>query len=902
MQAEPLLSLAAQITGQHRTADVLSTIVRGLAAQPGVALARVWLLSPGDLCETCFHRADCPDQTQCFHLVASAGSSKASPGEDWSFLHGQYRRIPRGYRKVGEIGANGKPILIADAAATSEWIGHKDWAEREGIRGFAGYPLVADGKVLGVLATFSRESLSQQDFSWLGIFANQVVVAITNARAFEQIQRGERELRESETKYRSLVDLSPAAIFLLSSDGKFVSANPAGLRLVKCGVTELVQMSMRDTYSEEDLARYPTPPEHIAGGLFRFERTFVGKDGSQAPVEVSLSPSFPGGRQAVVQDISERKRAEEVLRQHAQELQQIIDVAPLHMFIWEADGSASYGNRTSADYFGHIPPRPPMEFLDLVTHPEDVGQLKAAMREAMTRGEPFEMEARMRRQDGEYRWFVYRIGPLRDENGRITRWCGTRIDIDDRKRAADQAEKEYLELREHFNELQQIMDVIPQHLYLVRPDGSAIQSNRAVHEFWGPLGALGPKEFLNRFAHPDDLEKLWAEFQKATQTGRELHMEARLKGQSGGYRWFLEQMIPIRDATGQVIRWCGTHIDIDDQKRAQDRTQRENLALREEIDKTSMFEEIVGASPALRAVLARVSKVAQSDATVLITGETGTGKELIARAIHKRSPRASRAFVSVNCAAIPRDLIASELFGHEKGAFTGALQRRLGRFELAEGGTIFLDEIGELNPETQVALLRVLQEREFERVGGATPIRANVRVIAATHRDLPALIEAGTFRSDLYYRINVFPIEVPPLRKRQEDIRLLVGYFIDRYASKAGKKILSVNKRTMDNLQSYPWPGNIRELQNVIERSVIVSDTEEFAIDESWLHSQPSGVRPLAQDIHDQEHEQIEAALLRSNGRVSGPKGAAAALGMPASTLDSKIKALGIDKRRYQKT
>ncbi|MGA9132153.1 MAG: sigma-54 dependent transcriptional regulator, partial [Candidatus Sulfotelmatobacter sp.] len=344
----------------------------------------------------------------------------------------------------------------------------------------------------------------------------------------------------------------------------------------------------------------------------------------------------------------------------------------------------------------------------------------------------------------------------------------------------------------------------------------------------------------------------------------------------------------------------GTRIDIDDRKRKGERAEKENLVLREEIDKASMFEEIVGASPALQAVLARVSKVAKNDTTVLITGETGTGKELIARAIHKRSLRASRAFVSVNCAAIPRDLIASELFGHEKGAFTGALQRRLGRFELAEGGTIFLDEIGELPAETQIALLRVLQEREFQRVGSNQTIRANVRVIAATHRDLPAAIKAGTFRSDLYYRVNVFPIEVPPLRKRKEDIRLLVGYFIDRYASKSGKKMMSIDKRTMESLLSYPWPGNIRELQNVIERSVIVSDTDEFAVDESWLCHEPSSARPLTEDLEDQERERIEAALRRCRGRVSGPTGAAAALGMPASTLDSKIKALKIDKRRYQ--
>ena len=312
----------------------------------------------------------------------------------------------------------------------------------------------------------------------------------------------------------------------------------------------------------------------------------------------------------------------------------------------------------------------------------------------------------------------------------------------------------------------------------------------------------------------------------------------------------LHRSVPLRDGQGNIVRWYGSSIDIEDRKRAEDSLQRafdeikklkdqlhkENIVLREEIDRASMFEEIVGASPALKAVLARVVKVAPTDSTVFITGETGTGKELIARAIHKRSQRSSRAFVSVNCAAIPASLIASELFGHEKGAFTGALQRRLGRFELAEGGTIFLDEIGELPAETQIALLRVLQEHEFERVGGNKAIPANVRVITATNRDLKAAIDAGIFRSDLFYRLNVFPIEMPPLRERKEDIPLLVEYFIDRYASKAGKKIRGVNKKSLDLLQSYPWPGNIRELQNVIERSVIVCDTESFSVDESWLY------------------------------------------------------------------
>jgi transcriptional regulator with GAF, ATPase, and Fis domain len=297
--------------------------------------------------------------------------------------------------------------------------------------------------------------------------------------------------------------------------------------------------------------------------------------------------------------------------------------------------------------------------------------------------------------------------------------------------------------------------------------------------------------------------------------------------------------------------------------------------------------------------------VAPTDSTVLITGETGTGKELIARAIHKRSQRSSRAFVSVNCAAIPRDLIASELFGHEKGAFTGATQRRLGRFESAEGGTILLDEVGELPAETQIALLRVLQEREYQRVGGNESLKTDVRVVAATNRDLQGAIAEGRFREDLFYRLNVFPIEVPPLRDRKEDIPLLVEYFVDRYASKAGKKITGINKKSMELLRWYQWPGNIRELQNVIERSVIVCDSENLSVDESWLARRAiagdSPAQPLSEKLAAQEKELIEAALEDSKGRVSGPLGAAAKLGIPQSTLDSKIKSLKINKHQFRK-
>jgi formate hydrogenlyase transcriptional activator len=377
------------------------------------------------------------------------------------------------------------------------------------------------------------------------------------------------------------------------------------------------------------------------------------------------------------------------------------------------------------------------------------------------------------------------------------------------------------------------------------------------------------------------------------------------------------------DGLINVQRRFGTkRDDIDDQKKAEEALKRafeeikelrdqiyqENLALREDIDQASMFEEIVGSSKALRGVLSQVAKVASTDSTVLILGETGTGKELIARAIHERSHRSTRAFVRINCAAIPASLIASELFGYEKGAFTGAIQRRLGRFELAQGGTIFLDEIGELPPETQITLLRVLQEREFERVGGGQPISVDVRVLAATNRNLNAAIAAGTFRLDLFYRLNVFPIQLPSLRDRVDDIPILVEYFIERYAKRAGKKIKNIRKRTLELLQTYDWPGNIRELQNVVERAVVLSDGDTFHVDETWLRrespQEPSrlGVPEVALGRleADQEREIIEAALRESRGRIAGPTGAAAKLGIPRQTLDSKIRKLGINKNLFK--
>src|SRR6202034_2181639 len=478
------------------------------------------------------------------------------------------------------------------------------------------------------------------------------------------------------------------------------------------------------------------------------------------------------------------------------------------------------------------------------------------------------------------------------------KFVGTTTDIDDQKRGEEK-------IRQSEKEARQLLDLSPLHIAELGPDGARLYTNRASLEYYGITLEELREIDLQKLFHPQDAGFVTNELPGKFRSGSPFECEVRGKRKDGQYRWFHCRFSPMSDEQGRITRWYAAATDIEDLKLAEQTLQDENVALREEIDKASMFEQIVGASPPLRNVLSRVSKVAPTDSSVLITGETGTGKELVARAIHKRSHRSSRAFVSVNCAAIPRDLIASELFGHEKGAFTGATQQRLGRFELAEGGTIFLDEVGELPAMTQIALLRVLQEHEFERVGGSRSIHADVRVIAATNRDLQAAIAGGTFRSDLFYRLNVFPIEMRPLRERREDIPLLVGYFVDRFARRAGKHFQAISKKSLDLLETYPWPGNIRELQNVIERSVVVCEAESFAVDESWLSRPTLATEPVVQvelsgRLATQEKEIIEAALRECHGRVSGPTGAAGKLGVHRSTLESKISSLKIDKYRFK--
>ncbi len=639
---------------------------------------------------------------------------------------------------------------------------------------------------------------------------------------------------------------------------------------------------------------------------FDFEHRLLMPDGLVKYVRIVGHPSksesgsfeFVGA----ITDITERKLRESLLKESEQRFRAIFSEAGTGISLVDLEpGVQIRSNRAlqtmlgcSREELSHF------ETYDELTFEEERERDATLFRQLCEgKRDTFRQEKHFILRSGKSVWANVIFTLLRDSKGRPKYVIAMHEDITERKQAEER-------VRQDERELRQLVDFVPHAIGTLDTEGRLCHINRAGMEYFGMTleEVVKSADHRDGMYHREDLGAVREVLRRAISQGSPGEVEARLRRHDGQYRWNLIRYEPFHDEYGQVIRWYGTGTDIEDRKQTEQRMREENIALREEIDKASMFEEIVGTSDALKAVLVQVSKVAPTDSTVLITGETGTGKELIARAIHKRSQRSARAFVGVNCAAIPPSLLASELFGHEKGAFTGATQRRLGRFELADGGTIFLDEIGDLPLDTQLALLRVLQERQFERVGGVRSISVDVRVITATNRDLEAAMADGEFRSDLFYRLNVFPIDMPPLRARRDDIPLLVEYFIDRFANNAGKGIRHISKKTLDLMQSYSWPGNIRELQNVVERSMIVSEGDTFSVDERWLSSEPvqaeSNSRHLLKIGADQEKEMIENALAETRGRIAGPLGAAAKLGIPASTLDSKIKTMNIDKYRFK--
>ena len=598
-------------------------------------------------------------------------------------------------------------------------------------------------------------------------------------------------------------------------------------------------------------------------------------------------------------DITERKVAEESIRRSEAYLAEAQRLSHTGSFGWKPEtGEIVWSDETYRIFEYDSTLEPTVDLVIQRVHPDDKDLAQQVISRVSQTGTEFEHEYRLLLADGRVK-HVHAIAHALQNASGSREFVGAITDITARKLAEEK-------IREQETELRQMLDFAPQLIAVYGPNRERLHANRVALDYAGvSLEEWRQTKAPGAFTHPDDRERELAYFAGAGSNGSPGQLELRIRGRDGSYRWFLVRYNAVRD---HGAKSCGGTFHVPISKTAS-RLRSDYSRKTSPSGKKSTKPRCLRRSSERRRLCKPCSRgfprLRRRNSTVLITGETGTGKELVARAIHRRSSRASRAFVSVNCAAIPRDLIGSELFGHEKGAFTGALQRRVGRFELAEGGTIFLDEVGELSPDTQVALLRVLQEREFERVGGGQSIRVDVRVIAATNRDLKSAVAEGAFREDLYYRLNVFPLEVPPLRARSSDIPLLVEYFIDRYARKAGKNIRSVDKRTLQLLQSYPWPGNIRELQNVIERSLIVCETETFTVDESWLSQRPldarSGDKPLlSAKVAATEREIIEEALRASQGRIFGPSGAAARLGIARSTLESKIRSLNINKNRFK--
>jgi formate hydrogenlyase transcriptional activator len=733
---------------------------------------------------------------------------------------------------------------------------------------------------------------------------------LTDIEDRKRTEKAFEEIKKSEVRLRTIIDTIPAMVWCSLPDGFAEFHNQRWLDYTGLSDEEGRGWGWRAAFHPEDSQaavddwRDITASKRPSEG----ERLIRRFDGEYRRYMYRAEPLMDDQGNVVrwygtITDIEDRKRAEDSLRSSEQNFRRIVNSIPGYVCALTASGEIEFVNNQVLEYFGKTLDELKNWAASDTVYPDDLPEVIATWRTSIETGQPTDVELRLRRADGIYRWFLLRRLPQRDTQGQVVRWYTMHTDIEDRKQAEDN-------IRRSETELRQILEFAPQYVTVLAPDRdrTPLYANQMVLDYLGFTLEEWRSSDRHNYFHSDDWERLARETQSKFLSGLPHEFEVRIRRKDGKYRWFLTRWNPLKDEQGRVTRWYSATFDIDDLKQAQQRLQNENIALREEIDHASMFEEIVGSSAALHGVLSQVAKVAPTESTVLIFGETGTGKELIARAIHNRSNRPTRAFVRVNCAAIPQSLIASELFGHEKGAFTGATQRRLGRFELAHDGTIFLDEVGELPAETQISLLRVLQEREFERVGGSQPITVDVRVIAATNRNLVAAVDAGSFRQDLFYRLNVFPITVPPLRERSDDIRLLVEYLIERYAKKAGKRITSITKRTLELFQAYDWPGNVRELQNVVERAIVLCEGDTFSVDESWLkYELPQEQRPaagvergLVRLDASREKELIETALAECKGRIAGPGGAAEKLGIPRSTLESKIRTLGINKHLFK--
>jgi formate hydrogenlyase transcriptional activator len=711
------------------------------------------------------------------------------------------------------------------------------------------------------------------------------------------------KLRASEERTGLILDQALDAVVMMDADGLITRWNPQAECIFGWSRDEAVGRRMSETIIPEKYrAAHERGLRHFLstgeGPLLnqRVEMTALRRDGREFPVELTITPVKMDGTvvfSAFLRDITERKLAEEKLRTSEERTRLILDKALDAVVMMNADGLIIGWNPQAESVFGWSRDEAMGRCMSETIIPAEFRAAhESGLRHFLATGEGPLLNKRVEmtavRRDGREFPVELTVTPLQMDGASV--FSGFLRDISERKRAEERIKQDEEELR-------LLIEGIPQLIWRAQPDGSIDYHNQRLLAYHGrTMEEVRGFGYAN-LIYADDREKAVRAWREAVSKGSPYENQARLLGADGQYRWFLTRGLPLRDAQGRILAWYGTCTDIDEVTRLREQVERERDYLREEVREARAFGEIIGQSEAIRKVQLQAEQVAGTPATVLLIGETGTGKELLARAIHNLSPRHARPMVTLNCAALPATLMESELFGREKGAYTGALTRQIGRFELADGSTLFLDEIGELPLELQAKLLRILQEGQFERLGSSKPIKADVRIIAATNRDLEKAVKEGRFREDLYYRLNVFPITMPPLRERREDIPLLVSAFAKDIVRTLGKTIDAIPRSTLAELQQYPWPGNIRELRNVVERALIVcrGSTVRFDLPAHAGTSAVAAPHPK-RTLEEVERQHILSVLEETGWRVSGKRGAAAILGLHRSTLESRMAKLGIKR------
>jgi PAS domain S-box-containing protein len=719
-------------------------------------------------------------------------------------------------------------------------------------------------------------------------------------------KQAEEALRQSEQRIRDIVRAMPDLIFLMAADGTYLDCYtressdllvPADQFLGKT-IWEILPAELADTFSdcfqrakasgEAQVHEYELP---VAGQMQWYEARIV----------YTHSDQFL----SIVRNITARKQAAEALRHNEERLQVAQRAARIGTWEWYIATGETLWSEGTYSLMGLEPGdgKVSLEVFRSFVHPADRERVMARAEAAVRDGVTYVDEFRIVRPDGEVLWLMAKGYVVRNASGQAEWMIGVNVDITERK----QAEAKLIESEERFRTM---ADTAPVMIWVAGLDSLCTYVNQRWLDF---TGRTLEQDMGNGWAdniHPDDYDHAIAIYSSAFDRREPFQMEYRLRRRDGEYRWVLDTGVPRFSVSNKFLGYIGSCIDVTDSRQAEAELQAafkqvselktqleaENIFLKEEIRLEHNHDEIIGNSEAIRNVLYKVEQVAPTDTTVLILGETGTGKELVAHALHRMSLRKGKPLVRVNCAALPATLIESELFGHERGAFTSATTRRLGRFELANGGTIFLDEIGDLPLELQVKLLRVLQEGEFERLGSGKTIKVDVRIIAATNRNLPAEIEKGGFREDLWYRLNVFPITVPPLRERRDDIPLLVEAFAKMFAKKHGKTISAIAPSAMRTLTDYPWPGNVRELANVIERAMVNTEGPTLRLADHLTRPGAAELPSGRQTLEELERQYILRVLKQTGWRIEGPKGAARILGLNPSTLRTRMAKLKIHK------